>query len=277
MTLFSKQPLPRDPRRIGITVPAPVASLVAEMESSVSQAKPVSNPQRILSHELDDAALAAMKLDLEELARSKSCGSRGASMYLVGPLSYDDRLEDDFFMSASIFTTAIRLRLGLPVRPSAGPCPMCPTRDHEVGVHGHEAINCMGSGQRTRAHNALRDSLTRIMHDALLSPQREVRVSAAAGQRLDICIYMSGVAHYFDTAITHAFRSATNGQRQHALAAAGRTQGGWATEYEAVKRSKYGKDFEASIATRRVLVPFVVDSFGAMGASALTAFHPRRR
>ena len=212
-----------------------------------------------------------MDLNLEESARSTSCGSRGASLYLVGPLSYDDRLEHDYFMPSSIFTTAVRQRLGLPVRPAAGPCPMCPTRDHNVGVHGHEAINCMGSGQRTRAHNALRDALTHVMRDALLSPQREVRASAASGARLDICIFMSGLAQYFDTAITHAFRSETNGQRSHSLNAAARSQGGWATEYEAVKRAKYGKEFDPSNTSRRILVPFVVDSFGALGASALSA------
>ena len=148
---------------------------------------------------------------------------------------------------------------------------MCPTRDNEVGLHGHEAINCMGSGQRTRAHNALRDALSLIMRDALLAPQREVRASASSGARLDICIFMSGLAQYFDTAITHAFRSESNGQRSHSLNAAARSPGGWASEYEGVKRAKYGKEFDPSVTSRRVLVPFVVDSFGALGGSALTA------
>ena len=52
---------------------------VADIEFRVSQAKPVYNPQRALSHELDNAALAAPDLSLEDCARSMSCGSRGAS------------------------------------------------------------------------------------------------------------------------------------------------------------------------------------------------------
>ena len=49
------------------------------MELRVSQAKPVSNPQRALSHELDNVALAALDLSLEERARSISCGSPRAT------------------------------------------------------------------------------------------------------------------------------------------------------------------------------------------------------
>ena len=65
MKLFSKAALPDDPLRKSIAIPESVVALVADVELRVSQAQSVSNPQRAPSHELDNAALAALDLPLD--------------------------------------------------------------------------------------------------------------------------------------------------------------------------------------------------------------------
>jgi hypothetical protein len=268
MPLFSAVPLPEDPLRAQFPVPACVEKLVVEYESKAVQGKPDPKIQRQLSRAVDDAALEAMEdLTVEDRARISSCGAPSASLYLVGPMPQDDSLKTDFFMSHSAFTTALRLRLGLPVREAPGPCTLCSEngKSHTLDIYGHEAAKCRLSGLRTRAHNKLRDALNRLLNEALLAPAREVAISTTTSERVDIACNMSGVRHFIDVAITHPFQQSAQGVQRAAQCA-----GGWATEYEGVKRKKYASIFGKSNKSEgsQVLVPFVVDTFGAMGETA---------
>ena len=119
----------------------------------------------------------------------------------------------------------------------------------------------MKCGHRTRAHNALRDTLAEICRTCMLSPKLEVRVSNAPGKeriRADVTFYTSGMTQVVDAAITHPFRDATT------KAAAASTPGAAATLYEAVKVAHY-KDV---LSKHQSLIPFVCDTYGALGETA---------
>jgi hypothetical protein len=200
-----------------------------------------------------------MNLTDDETIRANSCGSRGASLYLVGPISYDDMLTE-YFMDSSTFTTAIRLRLGKKVRGDlSDTCELC-NRDHRTDDLGDSALTCMRCGRRVRAHNALRDHVVKICRDALLAPTVEPRISMKSAQRGDISVQMAGKLWVIDVAITHPFAS---DNRLHAL----NKPAGAATAYEAVKVKKYSGILPKS----QVLIPFVLDTYGALGATAIEA------
>lgn len=202
--------------------------------------------------------LTSLGLEQEDAIRSKSCGARGASLYLVGPLTHDDRLPD-FFMAPEVFATAIRLRLGLAVRPLHDTCAGC--AKHMADTKGHASLKCMKCGHRTRAHNNLRDTLADICRTCLLSPSIESKVSNKPGKegiRADITFFRSGTMQVIDTAITHPFRDATT------RVAASITAGAAATLYEDVKVAHY-KDV---LTKSQSLVPFVCDTYGALGETA---------
>ena len=75
----------------------------------------------------------------------KSCGSKGASLYLMGPLSYDDEPEH-LRMDSATFVTALRLRLGQHVLADApGSCPFC-RGEHATDADGTRSITCMKGG-----------------------------------------------------------------------------------------------------------------------------------
>lgn len=201
--------------------------------------------QRHFSTLLDNHTSRAMDLDDDEQIRANSCGSRGASLYLVGPVSYDDMLSK-FFMPSSTFVTALKLRLGGAVHfPTGGMCSVC-GNDHHSDEFGNGALTCMRGGARVRAHNDLRDTLAKLMRDSLISPTLEPLVSATLRIRGDIQCFMDGKTWLIDTAITHVFRDSN---RSHALQSAG----GAATAYEATKVAKY----EGHLMPSHVLVPFV--------------------
>lgn len=180
----------------------------------------------------------------------------------------DDTLRTEFFFGRAAFETAIRMRLGMPVRAEPGRCALCIDKDaaHELDVYGNEAACCMRSGMRTRLHHGLRDRLHRMLSEALLAPRREVAVDAKSAQRLDISAWLGGVHYFLDVAITHPLQ-----KRDGAALAAAAAPGGWSTAYEEKKRVHYSEVFgqtKSSTPTHLQLVPFIVDSFGAMGDSA---------
>lgn len=213
-----------------------------------------------------------MKLTEEDKVRVKSCGSRGASLYLCGPLSHDEHLKE-YFLEPNLFTTAVNLRLGLRVndvdekRPRK--CNLC--NDKEADAYGHHAIKCM-TGNRTYAHNALRDTLVSINRDSLLQPVPKPITFQNTKKRADILFRSAGESHLIDTAITHPIVTTYEG---HAVAVAG----GAATSYEQKKVVKYAKELEG---TTYKFCAFIVDTYGAISASAidmltLLTVHYRRR
>ena len=253
--------LPVDPLVAANTkrVPDCASELVAKwfMDGQPSSSPQPRKLQREFSMAIDDHELTSMDLDTDGRVRSTSCGSRGASLYLVGPVAYDDQLHE-FFMDPLVFEAAVRLRLGLKLHDLPSVCSGC--QRHVNDAEGHAALKCMKCGQRTRAHNALRDALTGLCRDALLSPTAEPRLFPKAPQRrADICFFQSGKICVVDVAITHPIRDADT----RALAAA--IPGGAATKYEDVKVVDYSSILESC----HFLVPFVCDTYGALGQSAI--------
>ena len=256
MVLFSKSPLLPDPLFIAVSdeIPLCAVNIVAE---KAALSKPELKTQRAFSKVIDDADLAALCPTDDERIRINSCGSQGASLYLVGPLTYDNKLSE-FFFEPLAFTTAVKLRLGQDVQPDDDICPLC--ANHPTDKAGHSALMCMKCGARSRAHNALRNCLSGLCRDALVTPDEECHpFPAQAGLRLDLMLPMSGKAWLIDVAITHPFRPGN-------YAAALRSPGGAATAYQSVKVAKYGKYVKEDI---HKLAPFVLDTFGALGESAL--------
>ena len=118
----------------------------------------------------------------------------------------------------------------------------------------------MRCGRRVRAHNALRDTLITILRAALLTPTAEPKLNLHTSDRGDISLHMFGQLWIIDVAITHPF---IDGNRLHAL----NKPGGAATAYEAVKEKKYAGKMPRNSA----LVPFILDTFGALSESAIKA------
>ncbi|HEY1110425.1 MAG TPA: reverse transcriptase domain-containing protein, partial [Opitutaceae bacterium] len=263
MKLFSSEAappafaLPADPlvafNLARVPLPSVKESIVEKLASSTSQH--YNKLQRELSMAIDDAAEAAMPKDTERVIRKMSCGARGASMYLVGPVSYDEHLED-YFMAPSTFTAALHLRLGKAVSHEPGACKLC-TTGHHNDVSGHAALKCMKCGHRTRVHNRLRDTLASIATECLLSPTVEPRPFADSNERLDVAYAMSGKLQLIDVAITHPIEATFSQQAASA-------PGGAATAYQARKSAKYA----GKLTDGQVLVPFIVDTFGALGEEA---------
>lgn len=166
-------------------------------------------------------------------------------------------------MEPVVFTTAIRLRLGMVVREETKDrplrCGLC--HQHDVDPYGHSQLKCMKSGVRTRAHNLLRNALAAICRESLLDPSLEGHAfPAEPRRRADICFFLTNKYNVVDLAITHPFRD----ERTVALASV--VAGGAATLYEEVKQQKY-----AAIVTKGAhFVPFVMDTYGALSQTAVT-------
>lgn len=248
MRLFSPVPLPEDPLLNHVLPLVPACAILA-VQDQAALSSPDPKLQRSFLKLIDDHAAAVMKYTDDERIRTNSTGSRGASLYLVGPLTYDDQVHN-MFLEPTQFVAAVKLRLGQEVIPQAGTCTLC--FNHEVDTTGHAAQKCMRCGFRTRAHNALRDCLAGLLRDALMTPTVEPHPFAGAKNlRADIAYSFSGCCMIVDCAITHPFRD------KYRADAADR-KGGAATAYEHAHHLR---------GTQR-LVPFVLDTFGAMGQSA---------
>ena len=153
-------------------------------------------------------------------------------------------------------TAIARQRLGLPLYPDAGACPLCP--GGRADVFGGHAQSCMGGGLHTRAHNAVRDELIELCRMANFGPQAEVSVSDDGRQRIDLLVNSGGLWHNGRQLAIDVAVISLNTAR---YGAAVREPAGHCTAYEAVKRRLY-----AEHARRRSwdLVPFVVDTFGSI-------------
>ena len=111
----------------------------------------------------------------------------------------------------------------------------------------------------------LRDALFNIASRALMNPIKEQRpFSTAPNLRIDLLLRFGSLVTAIDTAITAGRSSA------ELLAAAIASPGGASTLYEECKVATYGAAADADHIT---LVPFVADTHGALGSSALPLLH----
>ena len=75
-------------------------------------------------------------------------------------------------LRASEYNVALKLRLGITVFSSAGPCPACRVPSDMLGDY---ALCCANQGEQIDRHNALRDALYSTAAAASLGPTKEVR------------------------------------------------------------------------------------------------------
>jgi len=119
----------------------------------------------------------------------------------------------------------------------------------------------MAGGAKTRVHNAGRNALFDFAREAALAPVKEPRpFGDAPGRRPDLSIadWDDGREGLLDFAGVFPLR-------EELIRAAGDAEGGGATKYEETKRASY---LAVLIPARHVLIPFIVDSFGALGDAA---------
>ncbi|KAJ9442663.1 Retrotransposable element SLACS 132 kDa protein [Diplonema papillatum] len=205
------------------------------------------------------AFLGDPQTDDRTKARLQSCSAQHASSWLYGTPDAPATM----WLSGMEFNVLVRQRLGLAVTAEERMCRLC---DKNVAdVFGDHSLTCMNVGLRTRAHTALRDEVAKLAREALLTPAVEAAPFSGEGfkgLRLDVMYQREERARMIDVAITFPLQPR---RLKHAV----EDPGGAATKYEDVKRRKY----EEAVRTeqrllRGILVPMVVDTFGAWGESA---------
>ena len=166
---ISAQPLLRSLRHIpedSPSVPLPPALLQSlalrrredtNMESLVK----MEGGQRALSLEIDLAAAEELKSQVTALGGVEG-GRENARLACLGQpyagawLNVVPSPPLGLHLRASEFVPALKLRLGMDVFSTAGPCPACGSHSDKLGDH---ALCCATDGSRIGRHNALRDAL----------------------------------------------------------------------------------------------------------------------
>lgn len=116
-------------------------------------------------------------------ARLLYLSTPGAGAWLVPPFGTTN---EKLFLTNDVFSTSIRLRLGIDVFPEPSLCRLC-NRDGIISdTLGTHALVCVGGGLHTLAHNAVRDLLVNRSRQALLNPVSEH--SPCPGARLDFVL-----------------------------------------------------------------------------------------
>ena len=108
------------------------------------------------------------------------------------------------------FTTAVKIRLGLPVYDQAGPCPVCHLPSDTLADH---ALVCGSGGERILRHNLARDALCDTAVAAGLSPIKEGRNLLPGTGRKPADIFLpcwsGGRDAALDVTVTHPLQAAT--------------------------------------------------------------------
>jgi hypothetical protein len=226
---------------------------------------PVVRGQRAWTAQMNLANFKALfdSSSLADQARLQSLQAKTTSLWLsYSPLT----CAEGIWFEPSLFATACRMRLGLPVRDDEVPCLRCEAQGRpktKRDVFGHHTLACMVGNPRCLMHNAVVHRLVADAAFGLLHPIREAH-PFGDNDRLDIVLRAGPREQLLDVAITCPFRVSGN-----SLSKAASTPGGWATEYESTKRARYS----AKCGPNQDLIPVVFDTFGAAGVSARPALH----
>jgi len=207
-----------------------------------------------LSAVTHESILSALAPDVLSRARLNSCA--GSSNFIHPTTGICQRSP---WLSNPQITTVTRLRLGLPLS-SDHACRMC--RAHAAAdSYGAHSLVCMGGGYRTLLHHAMVREISTLASAALVNPRREICCFPNAPQRrCDVLLHGGGPrAICVDYACVHPLTDA-------AARVASATIGGAATAYERHKVAEYGQLAEAA---NLDFVPFVQDTFGCLGRSAI--------
>ena len=129
-------------------------------------------PQKLLSRRIDESRLHLLEnMDTGDrfpiVLQSVRQQGTGAFLNVVPSPTLG------LYIPPREFTLATKYRLGLPVYPSPGPCPLC---QKDSDIYGDHAISaCIVSGDRTRRHDSLVNAIYERSQLALLRPTKEER------------------------------------------------------------------------------------------------------
>jgi hypothetical protein len=218
---------------------------------------PERNGQRKLSRELDRAMAEELKPQMAPALRARvtSAAAPHANAWMA-PSPGADKPQ---WLNPSEWDVLIRRRLCLPVSDTEVQCGNC--LRSKCDVMGNHAVACMRGPSRWTIHNTIRDAVSRVCQDALLSPVVEP-TCFETNERPDVLIRFPGIGGRRSLAVVDVAMTSTHTNIRAATA----SPGGAATVYEANKRRKYQARADE---IRADLVPLIVDDCGAWGKSAL--------
>jgi hypothetical protein len=237
---------------------------------------------------LDDA-LARSRMqrasggDPRALATLNSCSG---SFKGIAPLVDVTRLNDSYpWMRDQHFHAYARLRLGVPVYHEDGTCPAC---NGPSDRFGHHAVTCMRSGKKQAMHYAMMTKLNHLASVCMWSPLSEQRVFVENEKRVDavwrgLLVEPKDYARLQPNGGTEPAPLPAPGAglrriavidftcaspfTQEGIRAAAALVGGAAVRAAMQKDAKYRVETDAN-GQNYWLVPFAVDTFGAMEARA---------
>jgi hypothetical protein len=216
--------------------------------------------------------LATMSKDLAHAVTILAACARGSASFITGnamPMAHK------MWFTNEVFTAAIWRRLRHRLVSNNVPCPLCRTK--QCDPYGDHIATCMSGGRKTFAHSHLLAELTSLARAANAGPRTEYHPfpEPHANLRMDVVMALPDAARttaFVDVAITHHLAGDHIRGNHYGPGAA-------ATAYEAVKRSHYHAAMQSMPAgTPPVhLVPFVFDSLGGVGESAVDAIRTLSR
>lgn len=221
--------------------------------------------QHALSSWLEEQRFAARtdprKVDTRSRARLLALSAKHTSCWLYSScFTTAQRL----WLPKHRFYSAIRLRLGLPIGRDK-PCTLC--HGSEIAdAYGIHTLSCLHNGGKTLMHAAVLDEVMLLATAADANPRREVHALAdEPGARFDAVFTLPrqrSHAFLIDVAITNCLANSTLAD----ASSIGPNRA--ATDYESVKRKRYGP-VVAATRPGDTLVPLIFDVFGGCGDSGV--------
>ena len=222
--------------------------------------------QRLLSTVIDAGLLNEFvpNFACERRARFMSITSPGASLWLTARDTVaHDWLPDDHLQ------IAIRMRLGEAVYNTVENtiCVKCGRR--LCDRFGHHSLLCRHGSDRIRLHNNMVKQKMKMKQVFTLASMSHLHPARehhpwGNGYRIDIAIQRDDKQHLIDFAAIHVQGRQGEDATSFVVAASAK-HGGAADRYERVKHRRY----DSSVRAGQLLVPLVVDTFGAWGEAAL--------
>jgi hypothetical protein len=239
-------------------------SVLETIRHDLQSENPGRRRQRVYGELLAKARVSALRsrLDRDGAARLSSLACPSATAWLYGT---PEAANDDWMQAAELRTLLLH-HLGLPLAEAPIRCALCHAVDADV--FGRHAVVCMKTGCRNVLHNSMRDECARLARLALLAPSLETYVFPGVRKhRMDLTYVLGDVQRLVDFAVTSPLSSASSASKAAAA------PGGWATQYgESAKVRKYAPliaEAARNGGISQTLVPFVADTFGALGKPAL--------
>jgi hypothetical protein len=158
--------------------------------------------------------------DTRGVARLNACRTRYAGLWLYGSVFTTG---PKLWLSNAELSTAVRLRLGIPIAADPRPCVLC-AGAAVSDVLGDHTLSCLHGGHKTLLHSRVLDVVYGLARNAQLQPQREPHPFVSHRLvRPDIAIRPAGannVTLLGDVTVTHPLARYHIEARRVALGAA---------------------------------------------------------